>query len=399
MKLSKITIYIIFLLSSCITPFDISTTYHETLAVSGLITDQKGPYLVKILKGIPVNGYEQFEERAFESGAMVIIQDDQGNKEALEEKSSGNYYTSFFQGVVGRTYSITITTKDGSTYQSTPEKMMPVGNIKNLRHEFFQTEPPPPLIIKGEFVDASYDDSQIKSVNGFKVYLDSEVLPEQEGRVWWKWTGTFKIKTYPENQVEILSSGGGLAPAGPVSNAPPCSGYDVLNRHTPQATRIGPFRPCTCCICWVEEYNADPLISDQKFVNNQEINKLHIGFIEANRRTFYEKYHLEVVQLSVSQTIYNFWKNVKEQKSNSNDLFQTPPPKTGGNISAITANSIPVIGYFAASAVKTQSLTISRSDVPYDVGIIDTLNVSCERAYPCCRTNYKYSTNVKPVFW
>lgn len=396
MRLSKIIIYIIFLLSSCITPFDISNTYQESLVVSGLITDQKGPYLVKLSKAIPVSADAQIGEPAFESGATVIIQDDTGNKEALEEKLSGHYYTNSIQGVVGRSYYITISTKDGSVYQSAPEKMLPVGNIKNLNYEFVQTEPQPPLVVKGAFEDASFDDSQIKSANGFKVYLDGEVLPEQEGRVWWRWTGTFKIKTFPENQIEIIGT-----PEGPaiVPAAPPCSGYDVLNPHTLQAVRIGPLRPCTCCICWVEEYNSNPLISDQKFIHNEEINKFYIGFIEANRRTFYEKYHLEVEQLSVSPTVYNFWKKVKVQKSNSSDLFQIPPPKTGGNINAITTNSIPVIGYFAASAIKTRSLTISRSEVPYEVGIMDTLTVSCKRAYPCCRANYKYSTNIKPVFW
>ncbi len=122
------------------------------------------------------------------------------------------------------------------------------------------------------------------------------------------------------------------------------------------------------------------------------INSFNVGFIVANRRTFYQKYYLEVDQFSISQTIYNFWKDVLIQKGNSSNLFQTPPPKTVGNITAVNANSLPAIGYFAAAAVKKHAITMTRNDVPYDVGLIDTLALSCTLAY-------KYSSNTKPGFW
>jgi hypothetical protein len=366
-------------LSSCITPYDVVSDFHPALVVEGLITDQPGPYLVTLTMSVPVSGEAQLDDPVPVTGATIVIQDDQGNSETLTEKSTGNYYTSTFQGVIGRAYSITIATGEGDTYHSAPETLLPVGDFTNLRFQFVQDEPPPPIT-----------GTQLSAVNGFKIYIDSEVLPEQESRVWWTWAGTFEIFTYPELQLYPVAN----PPNDPVwvPDAPPCSGYEVEYRRTLRATKIGPLANCTCCTCWVTEYNSTPILSDPKFVSNGMINDFNVGFIAANRRTFYQKYYLEVNQLSVSQTIYNFWKDVLIQKGNSSNLFQTPPPKTVGNITAGNAKSLPAIGYFAASSVKKHAITMMRSDVPYNVGLMDTLAISCDYAY-------KYSTDKKPGFW
>jgi hypothetical protein len=358
MKGSRIVVYVYLLLSSCVTPYEVTTAFQPTFVVDGMITDQPGPYVVHLSYAIPVDN--QLEKSSVVQGATVIIQDDQGLTETLEEKSPGSYYTTSYQGVVGRSYFITITTSDGTSYQSAPEKLTPVGDFTNLRFEFVQNES-----------DVS---NKITSTNGFNVFLDSEVLPEQESRVLWRWTGTFHIYTFPS----LHTKAGDGKDAGQIKDPPYCAGDDS--------------RPCTCCDCWVTEYNQTPIISDSKFVNNGKVNGELVAFVEANRRTFYEKYHLSVDQLSVSQAVYDFWKTVKQQKSNSSNLFQTPPPKTKGNIVAISSGAIPAIGYFGASAIKTHSIEMTRADVPYRVPLIDTLKISCTQAY-------KNSSATKPIFW
>ncbi len=370
MKRSQLTIYIFLLLCSCVTPYEVNTIFFEQMVVEGMITDQPGPYLVKISKTVPLN--EQFYKTSLVSHASVIIRDDLGNSESLIEKSSGNYYTQTFQGLIGRSYSITITTSEGAIYQSKPEKLLPVGDFTNLRYEFVQNEEP-------------NANRQITSTNGFKIYLDSDVLPEQEGRVWWRLNGTFEIFTYPSLRTKQVERGRSIVT---VPDPPPCSGYIVVG------SRIYwvPGSSCTCCTCWVTQHNQVPIISDPKLINNGKMNNLNVGFVEANIRTFYDKYYLEVEQLSVSQTVYDFWKIVKVQKKNSSDFFQTPPPRTTSNIVVTTPNSLSVIGYFAACSSKKHMLVMNRSDVPYVVQSIDTMKVNCLDAY-------KLSSNTKPPFW
>lgn len=379
MRLSRIILYSLFLFSACVTPFDVSNNFQEILVVEGMISDQPGPYLVKISKAIPID--QQLDKLVVVSNATVTIQDDQGNSEPLTEQTSGNYYTKFFQGIVGRSYSLKIITQEGAIYQSATEKLLPIGDFSNLRSEFRQNEPP-------------LTNGQVTSTNGFNIYLDSEVLPEQEERVWWRWIGTYEIFTFPELRLKILATNPPREPPLLIPDPPPCSGYTIVNANRPSATKFGPLADCQCCTCWVSQYSDVPLISDPKFIANGKINNQYIGFIEANRRTFYSKYYIEVEQLSVSKAVYDFWKNVLTQKGNSSNLFQTPPPKTKGNISVVTANSTPVVGYFAASSIKKHAITLNRSDVEthYRLLPIDTIKESCVTAQ-------KYSTTKKPIFW
>jgi hypothetical protein len=365
MRLTLITLYIYLFLSACVAPYEIKSPFQEQLVVEGLITDQPGPYQVMISRSVPIQ--DQVYVTDWVTGATVIVEDDQGNSETLAEMSPGNYYTKTFQGVIGRSYRATISTTDGSTYQSTFEKLLPVGDFSNLRYEFVQNE------------EAKYMYEQIQSTNGFNIYLDSDVLPEQSGRVWWRWTGTFEILTYPQFHKKVI-------PFALVADPLPCSGYIAKGNTLMQVGE------CTCCSCWVTQYSQVPAISDPRFINENKINHQNVGFIEANVRTFYNKYYLEVEQLSVSQAVYDFWKIIQVQKQNGSNLFQTPPPKTTSNITTTTPNAIPVIGYFSASSVKKHSIMIEQKAVPYPVFTIDTLAISCTQAY-------KNSTTKKPAFW
>jgi hypothetical protein len=360
MKSNYIIILLISLLSgSCVTPYDITPNYVEAIVIEGMITDQPGPYVVTISKSIPLD--EQLQTKGLLSGAAVIISDDLGNSETLVEKSKGNYYTTLFQGVIGRSYSITITVEDKS-YQSASEKLLPVGDFV-VRYQFEQNEDP-------------NTNQQITSTNGFNFYVDSELLPEQEGRVWWRWNGTFHYVTYPQNHTRFISGFKGAVVE--VPDAPPCAFSNTDGYQ--------------CHDCWVTRYNQTPLLSDKKFIENDQIKSLKIGFAEVNRRSFYDKYYLEVEQLSLSASVYDFWKSVKTGKGNSSNLFQTPPPKTIGNIKATLDEAIPVLGYFSASSVKKHSVTLDRSEVPYPIWNMDPFNDVCALLY----TNASYK---KPKFW
>ncbi|MBI1769464.1 MAG: DUF4249 domain-containing protein [Bacteroidetes bacterium] len=369
MKYSRFIIFFL-LLDSCVSPYDInSSQYHQSIVVEGMITDQPGPHVVKISKAVQIR--DQVLKTEWVTGATVIIKDDIGNSETLVEKSSGNYYASTIQGMIGRSYSLVISTKSGESYESSRERLLPVGDFTDLRAEFQMNQ------------ETNYLD-QVKSRNGFKIFLNSEVLPSQESRVWWRWTGTFEILTYPQFRTRPVPNRSGLTVL--VPDPVPCSGFINRSGALVQAS------PCTCCICWVTQYNQIPEISDPRFINNGRIDNQYIGFIETNVRTFYDKYYLEVEQLSVSQAVYDFWKKVKIQKENSSNLFQTPPPKTSGNITALSADATPVIGYFSASSVVKHSIVLKREDVPYHLNPIDTLAISCTDAY-------KFSSTSKPTFW
>jgi hypothetical protein len=374
-----IVLFAFLCIDSCISPYNFNPSdFKEALVVQGMITDQPGPYLITISKTIPIQ--QQGEFINYVSGAYVSISDNQGNSEILTEKAPGNYYTQSIQGVVGNSYLLTIKTEAGDIYESTPETLLPVGDF-SLQFSFRQNDDP----------EDPLANQQITSSNGFAVTLSGNSLPEQQNRVWWRTSGTYHVMTYPQFQLKPAPVGSGWVP-----DPPFCSGYVVDNR-SPGGIKY--FGPCTCCDCWITEYNLTPIISSSKNANNEKITEQKIGFIQANRRTMFDKYVFQVEQLSLSEAVYNFWSTVKVQQSNSSNLFQVPPPKSTGNIKAQNPNAVAVLGYFAASSIKTHSIEVSYLDVPYPVLPMDTVRWSCLNKYAYLNGIGYTITNKKPLFW
>ena len=173
-----------------------------------------------------------------------------------------------------------------------------------------------------------------------------------------------------------------------VPDPPACSGWTYSTRFGLQ----NPIAKCSCCECWVTEYNSTPVLSNLNFEKDQTQIKVPIDFVKASRRIFNQKCYLQIEQMSLSESVYNFWAGIAKQEKTGNDLFQTPPPRTTGNIKSLTPNALPAIGIFSATSIKVTSMTIDRSAVPYYLPPIDTVKDSCLGLY-------KVSTINKPPFW
>ena len=84
------------------------------IVIEGSISDQPGPYTVKITKTVNFSETNIFPAV---SGAAVTVSDDAGNSETLAETSSGIYTGNNLQGIPGRTYYLSVTA-DGKNYSS-----------------------------------------------------------------------------------------------------------------------------------------------------------------------------------------------------------------------------------------------------------------------------------------
>lgn len=366
---------LILLLDSCIDPFNVQLAESETaIVVDGEISDQPGPYSVKLFKTASIQ--DQYEKIQWISNASVWIIDDLGNEEQLTETEPGRYLTSAsgMTGVVDRSYFVRIHTEEGGRYESIPEKMLPVGEIKNLYYEFEVNENPE-------------NTNYINTTNGFRVYLDSEVLPAQNGLVRWRWQSTFEMLTYPQFKTKPEFQGRTIVI---VPNPPPCSGYI---RRGNSASQIG---ECTCCVCWIDQFNVAPILPEDGLIEDGLLTKNKIAFIPASRRYFHKKYYIEVQQLSTSQIAYDFWRKVDIQKKSGSDLFQTPPPATIGNIRTLSQNTIKARGIFSATSIKKKNLFINRDEIPYYLPRIDTTRESCLNVYKLKDAN---SSTTKPAYW
>lgn len=104
------------------------------IVIEGNITNQAGPYFVKISKSTVLNDTNMSPTI---NNATVTISDNQGSTDTLTFMGNGTYQTKKLQGMVGRTYALTVKT-GGEIYtaQSTMPVLVPFDSIKVVSNTF-----------------------------------------------------------------------------------------------------------------------------------------------------------------------------------------------------------------------------------------------------------------------
>ncbi|RTQ53471.1 DUF4249 domain-containing protein [Hymenobacter gummosus] len=112
------------LLSSCtdVVPVELPDPEPQ-LAVEGNITDQPGPYTIRLTK---TGAYFNGEELPAVRGAELLLADNEGHAETLRETAPGLYQTQTMQGKIGNSYVLTIRA-EGQEYRAATE-------IKRIPH-------------------------------------------------------------------------------------------------------------------------------------------------------------------------------------------------------------------------------------------------------------------------
>lgn len=106
------------------------------IVIIGNINDQPGPYTVTLSQTANFSDPNTFPSI---SGAFVTIADNAGDKDTLAEVSPGKYHTKKIQGVIGRTYYLSVTA-NGQTYtsSSTMPQLVPFDTIRIVRFDLFK---------------------------------------------------------------------------------------------------------------------------------------------------------------------------------------------------------------------------------------------------------------------
>ncbi|UWX61138.1 DUF4249 domain-containing protein [Chryseobacterium oranimense] len=90
-----------------------------TIVIEGNVTNQPGPYTVRITKSV---AFTQNNQYPAVTGAQVILSDNTGQTETLQYIGDGKYITTAFTGITGRTYTLKIQA-EGQQY--TAQSTMP----------------------------------------------------------------------------------------------------------------------------------------------------------------------------------------------------------------------------------------------------------------------------------
>jgi len=174
-------ISIVFMVMSCVDRLDTENLILEEdnsqIVIDGYISDQLGPYFVKVFKPSAVD--DVLNSRDGVNAKQVSIYDEDGNQEILLGER-GFYYThpSSIRGQVGRRYWLEVELFDGRVFRSIPEEIQPSGTVDSIYVEF-----------------ESYKPLSGPTVNYFNVFIDATAGPNPLLR--WRDTGIFYITTQP----------------------------------------------------------------------------------------------------------------------------------------------------------------------------------------------------------
>ena len=360
--MKKVASWVLLIVLGCIDPIDLQIDSEAgQLVVEGLITNEPGPHFVRLTRA---QGFSDSREAPGISSASVVVVDDLGNRLIFNESSPGLYLSdSSLVGVVGRTYTMEITL-EGQTYRSQPETLEDAPPINRLYYEFENR-----TVVNENNIEVDAD--------GFSVLVDTQASSNQSTRFRWTWTGTYRTETNPELRVD------GMGEPDPL----PCSGF-IIN---PNGPGITPIDTCSCCECWVTETNRAVTVSNSRFINEAGIQGQAVAFIGVDTYRFLPKYHIEVVQYSLTEQAFEFWNLVSLQQQNRGTIFDTPPAVIRGNITNVNNLQEVIFGYFGASVVSRSSLYIFRSSIPYSPTPPGILAGACQAL--------RNGSNQRPDFW
>jgi len=361
---------VILVFDSCVERIEFDSPPPGTLmVVDGSISTDPGPYTVSVTKGFGLDA-DSIDFNPVQK-LKVTLYDVNGDNENLSEISPGTYQTNgSLRGQIGHSYYIRIETVDRKIFESLPERINPVGKINKIRFEYEKR------IIQKNFYEIDN--------NVFNIFIDADAGEGADIYVRWRFKGTYLVVSYPELFMRSTP------PYTPYKDPFPCSGYILTPGPMGSGGLLVKLGDCTCCTCWANNFETIPKIAETGLVSGNEFRNIKVGEVPINSQTFYDKYLVEVEQMSLTKSAFDFFKLVRKQKEEGSSLFQPPAAEIRGNIKPINNNDL-VIGLFWATAVTEQHIFIEKSDIPYP------LPAANQNTLPC--TTVPYSSTIKPKLW
>lgn len=310
MRYLKILIAVVFL-ASCEEYFRPDTNIDGPVFVfEGLITDQPGPYKVKIFKSF---GYDGKTEAI--TDARLRIECSDGQTALLKHISMGTYQTdsATFLCEVGKRYKLVAIFADGQHFESTQEELLPCPDIEEVNGIYYETKKN--ATNNGEYyddIDFGICATNTTAAAGFTPYYRYECKIIIQTRQYYP--GTFPEMRYVFHPI---TSKGNLFIA------------DANN-----------YADCKIA--------GNQLYKTPNRILKQGVDSLVPGMSE------YDVYDIGIFvrasQYSMDEKQYKFWKAVKDQQENTNYFFGQIENQPVGNISSNTGEK--ALGYFCVSAVK-----------------------------------------------
>lgn len=299
-------------------------TTKETLVVEGLITDGTGPFTVKLSKAVLFSS-DSVSASNYVAGAKLTVGDNQNNSYTLTDAGKGNYtLPTTFRAKVGNSYTLHITTPDGSICESNPQLLLPPQTYDSIRGIY-------------SIQDYIGTNNELQQVEGADVQVD---LFKSVSKLSYVPSCRFSSQL----TVQYLYS---------------FQEPDSLLWHWFY------FGWSTVKLEGNENITSENLITTNSFIKNHSIGFIPFpvaifGIVSGPFPTVL--YYLKMNQYTMNNDSYLFYKAANDQLAATGKLFDPITAQLYGNMKCVSDPSKVVLGLFEVSSVTQPAFVVTRDD-------------------------------------
>jgi len=355
------------LIPSCIDKVDAEYSYQNNIIfIDAYALTEAGTSTVNISRS---NWLEQYNSYAVKFIPNAKVQLENIDTELIIDfitDSTGVYVCPpDFAVEKGEVWKLYIELEDGRKFESKQETVKAAIPIDEIKADYS------PEVV--------YNDAKKKFVPGHRISIDWQDPEGEENYYLWKYKTVEPLYVCKTCEKGIYRNGACQA----------------------RTNNFGPQYYNYLCdpVCWQIKYADQPVIFEDRLSDGAAIKNKEIVILPFYRRP---DILIEVQQLSLSKSAYNYFKIISDQVSASGGLNAPPAAPLFGNLFNPDDPDEIVLGQFTAAGVSSKYIFIDRSTIlenpfrPDDPIILETC-IDCPQSYPCKESLTR--TSIKPTGW
>jgi hypothetical protein len=297
----------LFIVLACLDPYAPPVQHDlRLLVVDGFLDSRQGLARAKLSRTLPIDKDTPYPA---ESGASVVVEDDDGVRFTLAEVSAGLYEAERNDLQAGKGYRLLISTSFGDSFES----------------DF--------VVLKESPILESV--TWVPGENGVAIQVDSSDPLGTTRYYQWLYTETWEYDADRESQWVIKN------------------GRSVYRT---AEERIH--------ICYSTQQSTKVLIATTEDQSGDVINNFELTYIPAGSKKLCRTYSILVQQRALDEEAFNYWSQIQNTTENLGSLFDPLPSRVAGNLHSTEPAGPTVLGYFSGGGVQEKRIYIRFNELP-----------------------------------